>query len=108
MSMRVSLAELRLLITHQLHERVLRDAPLSTGGETPYGSPDHIVDMQQILAGLEALKKGQKYGSANRAVFSDAGRRLRRILSRAQATVEPVAAPMGEPIIVDNTRQGEH
>lgn len=57
---------------------------LSDGSSVPFGSSEHISDMQATLSGIDRLKKHHRYGTAARSKFADAGSYLKRFINRIQ------------------------
>jgi hypothetical protein len=101
--MQASLRNLRESVRRALIEARSETVVLSDGSEVPYGSEEHIRDMQAILSGLQSLKSQQKYSTAARARFADAATQLKRMLSRATAEATPIEM---EPSDVPTNRKG--
>ena len=81
--MRVRYDEFRRILREELFREQHETVSLSDGVETQYGSPEHLKDMQAILAGLAALKSQHSYGSAARSKYAAAYQQLRTQLKRA-------------------------
>lgn len=96
--MLVSVSELRKLVRMELQESSQRgeEVTLSDGSPSTFASPEHVRDMQAILAGLLSLKNQHRYGTASRSRFADAASHLRRILTRASAKMANASASVDE------------
>lgn len=54
------------------------------GKEMPYGSPEHIDDMQKTLEGLQRTRDCYEKGSSGRLIFSQACTKLKKVLDSLQ------------------------
>lgn len=62
------------------------------GQEVPFGSPEHVADLQRTLDGLEVVKTHWDRGTSSRFVISSACARLRKLISKLSSMGEPVAS----------------
>ena len=68
--------------------RNLGEVDLADGRRTPYGSADHINDLQETIESVTRVRNRHKRGSAARENYSRAVSRLKVELSKAQKHAE--------------------
>lgn len=68
------------------------------GKEVPFGSPEHVRDLQRTLDGLEVVKTHWDRGSSSRYVVSSACARIRKLIVKlsGQSNVLDVVKQVSE------------
>lgn len=57
-------------------------ATLCDGSEVPYGSAEHIADLQRTLSGLQAIKAHWNRGTSARYLISTTSHRLKKLIDK--------------------------
>jgi hypothetical protein len=75
---------IRLLMKENLNEVRLREADITGDKKAPWGSDEHISDLENRIADLSHWRDKQKRGSESRANYSRLISRLKAELSSAR------------------------
>jgi len=77
---------LHRFITMMLAEGRLREADISDGSRVPWGSDEHIGDLESRISDMSSWRDRQKKGSEARANYSRIVQRLKTELKSARRT----------------------
>ena len=83
---RYNVGEVRKLVRKELRlvERRIREAELSDGSKSPWGSKEHVRELRASIADLERYRNQQRRGSDARATYTRALQRLKAQLRSAE------------------------
>ncbi len=62
--------------------RTMEAVVICGGKQVPFGSPEHVSDLQRTLEGLEVVKSHWDRGTSSRYVVASACGRLRKLISK--------------------------
>lgn len=99
--MRLKAGQLKLIIKEQL----LAESPqyydsveLADGSRCPWGSPQHVKELETLLTGLETVKKQMRRTTASRATYATACKQLKDDIRRALRAQEKSGEDARSPV----------
>lgn len=78
---------LKSFIATVIEEGRMREADVSDGTKVPWGSKQHVLDLQKRITDLTAWRNRQKKGTEARANYSRLISRLKGELNSAKRTI---------------------
>lgn len=89
--MRVKVSSLKRMIHEAVKTQYYPMITLSSGEETEWGSPEHVLDMENALETLCTIRNQQRPATAARTRYSQACSQLRSQIKSARARLAKTA-----------------